>query len=80
MKNKPHTHDKRSADTGRDLIAAGRTDLVALSRAVSEIRADSAKNGTDGITLNEINREISTVRASRRREPGAATGGVSLRP
>ena len=80
MKNKPHTHDKRSADTGRDLITAGRTDLVALSRAVSEIRADSAKNGTDGITLNEINREISTVRTSRRREPGATTGEVSLRP
>ena len=80
MKTTPHTHRKHSASAGRVRIAAGRTDLVALSRTVSEIRADSAKNGTDGITLNEINREISMVRASRRREPGATTGEVSLRP
>lgn len=66
MKTQTRPLRKHPAGTGRDLMSAGRTDLVALTRAVAAIRADSVKNGTDAVTLKEINGEISRARASRR--------------
>jgi hypothetical protein len=37
-----------------------------LQKAVAEIQADSIRNGTDKLTLKEINAEIEAVRTARR--------------
>jgi hypothetical protein len=42
-------------------------DRLALARAVASIRADSVRNGTDKLTLADINAEIAAVRVARRR-------------
>jgi hypothetical protein len=42
-------------------------DRVTLTRAVEAIRADSVVNGTDGITIEEIDAEVAAVRSARRR-------------
>ena len=41
-------------------------DRVALAQSVASIRADSVLQGTDGISLREINREIDKVRSSKK--------------
>ena len=43
-------------------------DRVALTQAVEAIRADSVVNGTDTLTMDEIDAEVAAVRASRRRQ------------
>jgi hypothetical protein len=43
-------------------------DRVALTRAVEAIRADSVMNGTDDVTMEEINAEVAAVRTARRRK------------
>jgi hypothetical protein len=43
-------------------------DRVALTRAVEAIRADSVANGTDALTMEEIDAEVAAVRAARRRK------------
>ena len=42
-------------------------DRAILTRAVEAIRAESVVNGTDALTMDEIDAEIATVRARRRR-------------
>ena len=42
-------------------------DRVALTRAVEAIRADSVMNGTDALTIEQIDAEVASVRAARRR-------------
>jgi hypothetical protein len=44
-------------------------DRMAMAKVVAEIRADSVRNGTDKLTLEDINAEIAAVRAARRRRP-----------
>lgn len=43
-------------------------DRVAMARSISGIRADSVRNGTDELTLEEINSEVAAVRAGRKRK------------
>ena len=43
-------------------------DRVALANAVEAIRADSVRQGTDTLTLDEINAEVAAARAQRRRK------------
>lgn len=43
-------------------------DRVALTRAVEAIRTDSVVNGTDALTMEQINAEVASVRAIRRRK------------
>jgi antitoxin (DNA-binding transcriptional repressor) of toxin-antitoxin stability system len=43
-------------------------DRVALTQAVEAIRADSVVNGTDTLTMDEIDAEVAAVRAGRRRQ------------
>jgi hypothetical protein len=43
-------------------------DRVALARAVETIRADSVVNGTDTLTMKDIDAEIASARAVRRRK------------
>jgi hypothetical protein len=42
-------------------------DRVALTQAVESIRSDSVVNGTDALTMDEINAEVAAVRTARRR-------------
>ena len=42
-------------------------DRVALAQAVALIRADSVRNGTDGLSAETINEEIAAVRSARKR-------------
>ena len=42
-------------------------DRLEMKRAIAEIRTESVRNGTDKLTLDEINAEIAAVRAARRR-------------
>lgn len=42
-------------------------DRVALTQAVEAIRSDSVMNGTDAITMEEIDAEVAAVRTARRR-------------
>ncbi len=42
-------------------------DRVTLTQAVEAIRADSVVNGTDNLTLEEIDAEVAAVRTARRR-------------
>jgi len=46
-------------------MAPARRD-VRLQKIVAEIQADSVRNGTDKLTLKEINAETAAVRATRR--------------
>ena len=41
---------------------------VTLTQAVEAIRTDSVVNGTDNITMEEIDAEVSAVRSARRRQ------------
>ena len=41
-------------------------DRVALAQSVASIRADSVLQGTDGTSLDEINREIEAVRSPKK--------------
>jgi hypothetical protein len=43
-------------------------DRVALTRAVEAIRADSVVNGTDALTMEQIDAEIASARSARRRK------------
>lgn len=43
-------------------------DRVALTRAVEAIRADAVANGTDALTMEEIDAEVAAVRTVRRRK------------
>jgi hypothetical protein len=43
-------------------------DRVSLAQAVHDLRADSVANRTDNIAMEEIDAEITAVRASRRRK------------
>ncbi|HWZ93616.1 MAG TPA: hypothetical protein VNW30_00310 [Opitutaceae bacterium] len=43
-------------------------DRVALTRAVEAIRADSVVNGTDALTMEQIDAEVALVRAARHRK------------
>lgn len=43
-------------------------DRVALTRAVEAIRTDSVVNSTDAITMKQIDAEVASVRAARRRK------------
>jgi hypothetical protein len=43
-------------------------DRVTLTRAVEAIRANSVVNGTDALTMEQIDAEIASVRAARRRK------------
>jgi len=43
-------------------------DRVALTQAVEDIRSDSIVNGTDALTMKEIDAEIAAVRTARRRK------------
>ncbi len=43
-------------------------DRVSLAQAVQALRTDSVANGTDEITMAEIDAEVAAARASRRRE------------
>ncbi len=43
-------------------------DRIAFSRAVEAIRAESVRNGTDKMTMEEIDAEVAAVRAARRRK------------
>ncbi len=43
-------------------------DRVALAQAVETIRTDSVMQGTDALTLTEIDREVAAVRSARRRK------------
>jgi antitoxin (DNA-binding transcriptional repressor) of toxin-antitoxin stability system len=43
-------------------------DRVALTQAVEAIRADSVIQGTDTLTMTEIDAEVTAVRAGRRRK------------
>jgi hypothetical protein len=43
-------------------------DRVTLTQAVEAIRADSVVNGTDNLTMAEIDAEVAAVRTSRRRQ------------
>jgi len=42
-------------------------DRLALARAIDGIRTEAARNGTDKLTLADINAEIAAVRTARRR-------------
>jgi len=42
-------------------------DRVALTRAVEAIRAESVMNGTDALAMEQIDAEIASVRAARRK-------------
>jgi len=42
-------------------------DRVSLTQAVEAIRADSVMNGTDDVTMEEINAEVAAVRTAGRR-------------
>jgi hypothetical protein len=41
---------------------------VALTQAVEAIRSDSVVNGTDTLTMKEIDAEVAAVRTVRRRK------------
>ena len=43
-------------------------DRVALTRAVEAIRIDSVVNGTDALTMEQIDAEIASARTARRRK------------
>ena len=43
-------------------------DRVALANAIEVIRADSVRQGTDALTMDDINAEITATRAERRRK------------
>lgn len=43
-------------------------DRVALTRAVEAIRIDSVVNGTDALTMEQIDAEVAAVRTARRRK------------
>ncbi|MSU22715.1 MAG: hypothetical protein EXS32_02715 [Opitutus sp.] len=43
-------------------------DRVALAKAVEAIRTDSVMQGTDALTMTEIDREVAAARAVRRRQ------------
>ncbi len=43
-------------------------DRVALTQAVEAIRSDSVVNGTDTLTMKEIDAEVAAVRTARRRQ------------
>jgi antitoxin (DNA-binding transcriptional repressor) of toxin-antitoxin stability system len=43
-------------------------DRVTLTQAVEAIRTDSVVNGTDALTMGEIDAEVAAVRAARRRK------------
>jgi hypothetical protein len=40
---------------------------VDLARAVAAIRSEAVVNGTDALTMKEIDAEVAAVRAARRR-------------
>jgi hypothetical protein len=42
-------------------------DRVDLARAIGAIRAQAVINGTDALTMREINAEVAAVRAARKR-------------
>jgi len=42
-------------------------DRVTLTRAVEAIRTDAVVNGTDALTMEQIDAEVVSVRAARRR-------------
>ena len=42
-------------------------DRVALAQAVTSIRSDSVRNGTDNLSMEAINEEIAAVRSARKR-------------
>jgi hypothetical protein len=42
-------------------------DRVDLARAVAAIRSEAVVNGTDALTMKEIDAEVAAVRAARRR-------------
>jgi hypothetical protein len=42
-------------------------DRVILTQAVEAIRSDSVMNGTDALTMKEIDAEVTAARAARRR-------------
>lgn len=42
-------------------------DRVALAQAVSSIRADSVRNGTDNLSMEAVNEEVAAVRSARKR-------------
>jgi hypothetical protein len=43
-------------------------DRVALTQAVEAIRSDSVMNGTDALTMKEIDAEVAAARTARRRK------------
>lgn len=43
-------------------------DRVTLTQAVEAIRAESVINGTDNLTMEEIDAEVAAVRTTRRRQ------------
>jgi len=43
-------------------------DRVSFARIVGEIQADSIRKGTDSLTMDAIDSEISAVRSARRRK------------
>jgi antitoxin (DNA-binding transcriptional repressor) of toxin-antitoxin stability system len=45
--------------------------LVRFQQAVARIREEARRNGTDQLTIDEIDEEIRAVRAERRRPEGA---------
>ena len=53
-----------AATVSRDLEML---DRVALTQAVEAIRVDSVINGTDALTMKEIDAEVSAVRSARGR-------------
>jgi hypothetical protein len=47
-------------------ISRWKRDLRKMKKVVTEIQADSVRNGTNKMTMDEINAEIAAVRAARR--------------
>jgi len=43
-------------------------DRVDLARAIAAIRSDAVTNGTDSLSMKEIDAEVAAVRAARRRQ------------
>jgi hypothetical protein len=43
-------------------------DRVDLARAIAAIRSDAVTNGTDSLSMKEIDAEVAAVRAPRRRQ------------
>jgi hypothetical protein len=48
-----------------------RLDRVDLARSIAAIRSDAVTNGTDSLSMKEIDAEVAAVRTARRRRSGA---------